>query len=135
MIGFPKPEKRQKKRKAIPRMGRKGLEWEACKKLLTPAFAEAGITSCEVGRFLDEEFPEYRELIANHRHRFFLTYAHGDKRKQLVGNELLTLVVLSCVDCHDFIEALPRAEMRGIVTDIIKRRRVQPVTYFMEVPK
>jgi len=120
---FPKPVKEKKKKKRFNPIGKKTREWEAAKRILKPAYAEAGIVSCELAPVLERRGFD----ISKHRHWFFLTWAHGDKRKQLVGDELLTLVVLGCVDCHDFIEVMTRAEMRSIVEEAISRRRVQPV--------
>lgn len=120
---FPKPVKEIKKRKRFNPIGRKTREWEAAKRVLKPAYLQAGIVSCELAPVLEGRGFD----ISKHRHWFFLTWVHGDKRKQLVGDELLTLVVLGCVDCHDFIEVMPRAEMRAIVEEAISRRRVQPI--------
>jgi len=108
--------------------GKKTKEWEAIKKKLKPAFAAVGITYCEVGHYLMQD-PDYEAQMLQNRHNFFLTWAHGDKRNNLVGDELTTLVALSCVDCHNLIERLPSAEMRQIIENIIAQRRVQPSTY------
>lgn len=127
----PKPEKSKKKKRHYIKPGDKTLEWEAAKRILKPAFAEVGIGYCEIGRYL-YQFPEYAERMERHRHNFFLTWAHGDKRNNLVGQELITLVALSCVDCHNFIEAMPHEEMRKIVEGAIAARRVQPATYYYD---
>lgn len=124
----PKPVKQKKKTRRYIKPGAKTNEWEAAKKVLKPAFEEAGITACEVGKYLMQN-PDYEAIMLQNRHRYFLTWAHGDKRNNLVGDELLTLVVLSCVDCHNYIEKLPREEMRAIVESIISHRQVQPSTY------
>jgi hypothetical protein len=124
----PKPIKTAKKKRYYIKPGAKTNEWEAAKKVLKPAFAEVGLTFCEVGKYLLQN-PDYEAIMLQHRHYFFLTWAHGDKRDNLVGDELLTLVVLSCVDCHNYIEKLPREEMRAIVESIISHRQTQPSTY------
>lgn len=129
---FPKPQKRQKKRKysSLPRTGKKTNQWEACKKLLKPAFADVGITRCEITPVLANRGFDVSKI----RSWFFLTWAHGDKRDNLVGNELLSLVALCCVDAHNIIEKMPRSEMRSIVEEAMARRSVQPATVNMEVP-
>ena len=111
--------------------GKKTLEWEAAKRRLKPAFYAVGITACEVGRYLIE-IPEYEERMNKHRHKFFLSWAHGDKRDNLRGNELVTLVAIACLDCHNFIEAMPREKMREIIEAVINNRRIQPSTYYEE---
>lgn len=124
----PKPIKREKKKPTRIGPGKKTLEWEAAKKKLNPAFARVGLLNfCEVGYYL-YQFPEHAEAIEKHRHNYFLTYAHGDKRNNLVGNELITLVARACVDCHDYIEYRP--DMRQIVEAVIAARKVQPETYY-----
>lgn len=129
---FPKPVRIKKKKRHYIRPGKKTAEWEAAKDLLEPAFMAVGITYCEVGAYLIE-FDEYRERMERHRHNFFITWAHGDKRDNLVGEELLHLVVTSCVDCHNFIEKMPREKMRAIVEAIIKRRPMQPKSMFQKL--
>lgn len=123
---FPKPTKQPKKKSYRIGPGKKTLEWESAKPKLKSAFSMAGLTYCEVGVLLCE-VPEYYELMQEHRHNFFMTFAHGDKRRNLRGNELYTLVVLSCLDCHNLIEKMPREQMRLIVETIIRNRKVQPI--------
>ena len=124
----PKPTKSKKKTRHYIKPGKKVNDWEAAKKVLKPAFAAVGLTYCEVGYYL-QQIPEHADRIATHNHSFFLTWAHGDKRNNLVGNELITLVALACVDCHNYIERMPAEKMRAIIEAIIKSRRVQPRTY------
>lgn len=125
----PKPVSKKKKVRRTIKPGVKTNDWETAKKLLKVAFEEVGITYCEIGVYL-QDFPEHAERIARHNHKFFLTWAHGDKRNNLEGAELITLVVLGCVDCHNYIERMPRLEMRKIVEGIIEARRVQPKTKY-----
>lgn len=123
----PKPVRKAKKTRHYIKPGVKTNDWETAKKLLKPAFEEVGLTYCEVGAYL-QDVPEYAPRVAKHSHKFFLTWAHGDKRNNLEGAELITLVVLSCVDCHNYIERMQRVEMRVIVEAIIEARTVQPST-------
>lgn len=101
--------------------GKKTLEWEAVKKQLKIAFENAGITTCEVGPVLMND-ARYWMQAEKSRHNFFLTWAHGKKRRHLEENELVTLVALCCVDCHNFIEQLPEAEMQAIIEECIRIR-------------
>lgn len=126
---FKQPKTAKVKKRYYFKPGKKTLEWEAVKRKLKPAFYAAGITYCEVGRYL-YQFPEYMERMEKHRHWFFLTWAHGDKRDNLVGNELTTLVAHSCLDCHNFIEAMPHEKMREIIEAVINCRPTQPKTYY-----
>lgn len=125
----PKPTKKPKTRKFYRiKPGKKTNEWNAAKRKLSPAFAEVGITYCEVGMYLSQH-PLHMDAIANHRHNFAIAWAHGDKRDNLVGNELITLVALACQDCHNYIEY--RDDMREIIEAVIAARRVQPKTYYL----
>lgn len=132
MIGYSKLQQvgktEAKKPKAIKKLGDKGLEWEAAKDELGPAFLAAGIDYCEVTRYLLKQ-PEYADIAKSFRPNFFHQWAHGKKRKELQDNELLTLVVKCCHDAHDFIEyKVGKEEMLRIVTAVIKEREVQPRT-------
>lgn len=124
---FKQPKAEKVKKRYYFKPGKKTLEWEAAKRKLKPAFAEVELTYCEVGKYL-YQFPEYRERMERNRHWFFLTWAHGDKRDNLVGNELITLVAHCCLDCHNFIEAMPHEKMREIIEAIIASRSIQPRT-------
>lgn len=131
-IGFPKPQKAEKKKRYyLPRRGKKTNQWDKCKRLLDPAFNDIGLYNmCEIGPIL--LMMGYEEEVEKHRHWFARAYAHGDKRNNLVGNEILHLVARACQDCHDFIEYRP--DMREIVEKAIARRKVQPRTMEMEAP-
>lgn len=120
----PKVFKLRKSVKSIKKVGKKTKAWEATKKELKPEYEKKGITFCEIGKYVNKYLFKYRSLIANNRHNFFLNYAHGDKRNNLKQGELKDLQVLSCIDCHTFIEKLPHEEMRKIVEDIIKKREI-----------
>lgn len=123
----PKPEKKKKNKIYRLKPGKKVAEWQAAKKILNPAFAKVGLFEvCEVGRYLIQ-FEEHRKIIEGHRHWFGWAYAHGDKRDNLVGNELITFVAGACQDCHNYIEYRP--DMRQIVEAVIASRSVQPSTY------
>jgi hypothetical protein len=106
--------------------GKKTNEWNSAKAKLKVAFAEAGITYDEVCLYLLSH-PKYREAAQSFRPGYFLTWAHGDKRRNLVGNELYTLVALAGIDSHNFIEKLPSSEMREIIEAVIVRRPRQPI--------
>ena len=123
----PKPVKKKKVKKPYYfKKGKKVNEWDAAKKKLNIAFAEVGLFQrCEVGQYLIQ-FEEHKEIVETHRHWFGWAYAHGDKRNNLVGDELITLVAGACQDCHNYIEYRP--DMREIVEAVIKNRRVQPRT-------
>lgn len=126
MTAFPKPTKEVKQPKRINQRGKKFTEWESCKEPLEMAFKVAGYTGCVVGRYMNQ-FEEYQERMQKHRHWFFITWAHGDKRNNLKGDELLTLVAPACVDCHNFIEAMPREKMRAIVEGALASLRINPI--------
>lgn len=72
-------------------------------------FGALSIESCELG---------YKNCTRDN----FLTWAHGCKRRKLIGDELDTLVILACQNCHNAIEFLPPAEMLAIVEGVIARR-------------
>jgi hypothetical protein len=110
--------------------GRKTKDWNNAKRKLKIAFAEVGLTYCEVGLFLTSQYledPLEIDRVRSYRHQFALGFAHGKKRRWLGGDELLTFVALSCQDCHDYIEY--RDDMSEIVQGTIDARRVQPKTY------
>lgn len=127
----PKPISKKKKTRHYIKPGVKTNDWEAAKKLLKVAFEEVGITYDEVGAYL-MQFPEHAAKVQHFKHKFFLTWAHGDKRDNLEGAELITLVALCCVECHNYIERMPRAEMRKIIEGVIEARRVQPKTRYWQ---
>lgn len=124
----PKPTKIVKKKRHYIKPGKKTKDWEAAKLILKPAFENVGITYCEVGSYLIQ-FEEHQAKMEAINHWFFMTWAHGDKRDNLVGNELITLVAFCCQGCHNYIE--PRADMREIIEAVIASRKVQPATYYL----
>lgn len=97
----------------MKKIGKKTQEWNKAKRELKRAFESAGITACELH-------------VSPACSQFFLTWAHGDKRRYLTKKELYTLVALGCVNCHNVIEKWPREKMREFIELIIKSRRVQP---------
>jgi hypothetical protein len=72
-------------------------------------FERQGITSCELG------------YIGCTRDEF-LSWAHGKKRRKLQGDELETLVVLACLNCHLVIERMNHEGMLAIVESVIAQR-------------
>ena len=72
-------------------------------------FEKQGITSCELG---------YLGCTRDE----FLSWAHGKKRRKLEGDELETLVILACVNCHNRIEAMSHEGMLAIVESVIVER-------------
>lgn len=123
---YPKPTKSIKNKTRI-KQGTKGKEWTAAKRRLKKAFQQAGITYDELTPYLLNN-PKYAEMARHCRPGYFLTWAHGDKRRHLQENELYSLVVLAGIDAHNVIEKLPRQEMRAIVEEIIQKRQTQPET-------
>lgn len=105
--------------------GKKTKMWDSVKPGLKEDYQVAGITYCEIGAYL-MDIPQYADQVSQHRHQFFLTWAHGKKRRKLKEEELKLLLVLGCFDCHTFIEALPHAEMLKIIQAIIRARPQQP---------
>lgn len=124
----PKPTKTKKKKRYFIKPGKKTKEWDRAKRKLKPAFQAVGITYCEVGLYLSRHL-EHQDAVAFHNHQNFLTWAHGDKRDNLVGTELYTLVALCCQQCHAYIEY--RHDMRQIIEAVIASRQVQPATYYL----
>lgn len=76
---------------------------------LKKKFEALGITRCELS---------YLGCTADD----FLSWAHGRKRRKLQGDELDTLVILSCHNCHNRIEFLPPEGMLAIVESVISER-------------
>jgi hypothetical protein len=72
-------------------------------------FEKQGITSCELG---------YPGCTRDE----FLSWAHGKKRRKLEGNELETLVILACINCHNRIEAMNHEGMLAIVESVVAER-------------
>lgn len=90
--------------------GRKTKEWESVRRQLKVEYDAMGITTCEL-RYEGCKYDDY------------LSFAHGRKRRKLIGDELRTLTILCCTPCHDKIEFLPPDEMLRIVIDTIAKRR------------
>ena len=89
--------------------GRKTKAWNAVRRQLKREYEAMGITSCELrydGCRVDD----------------MLSFAHGRKRRKLIGDELTSLTILACQPCHDRIEFLPPDEMLRIVTETIAAR-------------
>ena len=109
-----KPMKRSGKLRPVRKkvclwVGKKTLKWMRVRAKLKRKFDAAGITACELGYpgcWKDES----------------LGFAHGKKRRKLIGDELETLVVLACNSCHDRIERLPAPAMMVIVESVIAER-------------
>jgi len=91
------------------KQGKKTIAWSKIRAELKKEFEEKGITYCEVG---------YDGCTRNN----FLSFSHGDKRRYLTDDELRNLVVVACIPCHQWLEALPRTELRAITNRIIRRR-------------
>lgn len=89
--------------------GRKTKAWTAERRKLKAEYEAMGITSCEL---------RYEGCKGDD----WLSFAHGRKRRKLVGNELSTLTILACLPCHDRIEFLPPEDMLRIVNDTIATR-------------
>lgn len=105
----PKTYKTKKPPKKL-HAGAKTKSWEEARAELKKEFAKRGITSCEL---------RYKNCWKDNA----LTFAHPDKRRYL-SKEDLRVVILICVVCHQSIEQLPREEMKKIVMDTIKKRKV-----------
>jgi hypothetical protein len=90
-------------------VGKKTRAWVNARARLKKKFAAMGITTCEL------KYPECT-------HDNFLSFAHGKKRRHLVGDELETLVCLLCQNCHSRIEQMPEAAMEAIVRSVIAER-------------
>lgn len=91
---------------ALPRLGKKGLVWEATRKRLKVRFEAAGITRCEVCGS-----------------GWALGFAHRKKRANITTQEELEIVALLCNSpCHDALEILPESEMGERVDALIAAR-------------
>lgn len=102
--------KRSEKPRRVLWVGRKTIAWVNARARLKKKFLAIGITSCELG---------YEGCTPTD----FLSWAHGKKRRHLVGDELETLVCLSCLNCHTRIERMPEAAMEAIVRSVISERK------------
>jgi hypothetical protein len=92
--------------------GKKTRAWDAVRAKLKVAFADAGITSCELG-------------LAGCWRDNALGFAHSLKRRNIPRNSpLLEECILACNTCHDKIELLQEVAMAEVVRGTIKARRV-----------
>jgi hypothetical protein len=89
--------------------GRKTKEWDRVRARLKVKYAAMGITTCELG------YPGCK-------YDDWLSFAHGRKRRYLVGDELESLVILCCCNCHSRIEVMPPEAMLAIVQSVISER-------------
>lgn len=104
----PVPIEKKKKGEVISKV----QEWSKIKKIQEKAFEKAGITECEL-------------KLTMCKPKAFLSFAHGKKRKDLVGNELANLIVLACQPCHEHIEyKITKEQMLKVVQDTIMARKV-----------
>lgn len=102
-----------RQRKAMRRYGKKTLEWDTVRKELKQIFFDNGVTSCELG------WPQCY-------HNNYLTWGHGRKRRFLSGNELKTLVILVCQNCHKTLdEEMTHEEMYDTVIAVIEKRNLR----------
>ncbi len=90
-------------------IGRRTVAWINARARLKKKFTAMGIMSCELG------FPGCQRDD-------YLGWAHGKKRRHLVGAELEPLVCLRCQNCHQIIERMPEAAMEVIVRSVISGR-------------
>ena len=96
-------------------MGKKVNEWHKARNILGKAYADVGIEYCELN-------------IEGEHNGLWVAFAHGRKRRHLVGNELYTFVARACQGCHDFIEyKVGKEKMAQIIQEAIDRREIQPV--------
>ena len=100
--------KTKKKPKFIGK-GKKTKDWDKERARLKKRFKEIEITTCEV------------RISDNCTDDNFLGFAHPDKRRFL-SKEDLSVVVLSCNNCHSLLEVMPRVKMKKKVLKIIKNR-------------
>jgi len=107
---YPKNHSQKKIHHPINRFGKESKRWYEAKKVLKVAFSDCGIMKCEL------------DIPHKCNGWQFLTWAHGDKRRNLTKEELYFLVVLCCLNGHQIIERMPRLEMRQIVERIINNR-------------
>lgn len=98
------------KRSSITKgQGKKTRANRAANAKLKLQFGKQGITSCELG------YPGCTKTE-------FLSWAHGRKRRKLQGDELVTLVILACLNCHNRIEYIGHEGMLAVVEETISNR-------------
>lgn len=90
-------------------VGKKTLANMKANARLKKKFAALGITSCEL---------RYINCTGNN----FLSWAHGKRRRFLIGDELETLCCLACVPCHQKLDRLPHEATLAIVLSVIAER-------------
>lgn len=99
----------RKPRNALPRLGKRGKQWEATRAKLKVRFERAGITDCE--------------LCGSN---FALGFAHRAPRRNITTQDELKTVALLCASCHDATDNRGHRVMHDTVTRIIESREVQP---------
>jgi len=99
--------------------GKASIRWELeIRPYLTLVFGQRGITSCELKIPTTDKWPNHKCFKDN-----WLSYAHGKKRRHCTDRELVQLVVLGCMPCHNIIEyELTHGEMLIVVKNIIELR-------------
>jgi hypothetical protein len=110
MVLFPKPTKREKKKKRLKARGDKTDAWEMTRAALVVRFEAAGITSCEL---------RYEGCFKTN----FLSFAHSKKRRYIQSQEELEEVLLCCTPCHNRLEY--GGNMYEVVRMVIASRKVQ----------
>lgn len=99
--------------KSKPSLGRgkKTREWEdIVRPALSEIFFKRGVTYCEFS-------------LPGCEGQLGLSFSHGKNRPKLEGDELWSLVVLSCTrNCHAKIEPMPKAAKLTLHLEAIKRR-------------
>lgn len=109
----PKVYKSKKMPNPIAKIGKKGSASLQAVDTLKGMFEKVGIVICEIKK----EGMCWRSNA--------LTFAHLEKRRKLTVADLLT-VVLACIPCHTWVEALPAEEMKKTLQEIIDKREKQP---------
>jgi len=104
----PKVYKAKKEPKPMNQIGKKGAEDIIARSENKEEMEKLGITSCEL------KYPGCW-------HNNALTFAHAEKRRKLIRQDLNTVIV-ACSPCHAIIEILPPEEMKEIVLTTISKR-------------
>lgn len=92
------------------------FNWPQTRAKLKPLYEEAGIMRCEL------ELPGCT-------FGFSPSFAHSKKVREWESQEDAEEVIVACVTCHNFIEALGKKKvitMYEVVTKIRENRRVKP---------
>jgi hypothetical protein len=97
---------RNKPRKALPKMGKRGKAWAKARAEKNDEFKAAGITACEV-------------RLPGCWHTNGLTHAHTLKRRNVTD---LKRTVLACLNCHRIVEDMGEKKMEAILETIIAAR-------------